>query len=75
MQTKSNSQILVAVAIVIGAIMICATLLALNVRTVYPMTDRQIQTEYLQLVQSGCTDVSITGGGLAAISCPLWVRP
>lgn len=75
MQSQSRSWWPVAGAIVIAAAMICATLVLLNLRTVYPMTDSQIQAKYLQLVQSGCTDVSITGGGLAAISCPLWVRP
>jgi len=55
--------------------MVCGTLLALNLRTTYPMTDRQIQTEYLQLLQSGCVAVPTAAGGIAALSCPLWVHP
>jgi hypothetical protein len=80
MQTQSKSWPLV-LAILIAALMLCATLLVLNLRRTYPFVDTTNNkllidnTVYLRLLSSGCTTVPTPAGGVAAVSCPLWVSP
>jgi hypothetical protein len=80
MQNQSK-QWPVAIAIVLAAAMICATLVVLNVRTIYPRIDVASNTlvmdngVYLRLLANGCTGVVNPAGGTTSVSCPLWVRP
>jgi hypothetical protein len=69
------------VAIVLAAVMICATLVALNLRVTYP-TEGMNSQAYGHLLASGCNGTGYLPGGMPgvapvamALSCPLWVRP
>lgn len=69
-----------AVAIIVAAVLVCATLVILNVRMTYPL--RGLGTDangpvYLRLLYSGCTPQYVGGTADApiSVSCPLWVRP
>jgi len=76
MQPKSSQSWPIAAAIVISAVLICATLVVLNVRQTYAITDPNVRgTQYLKLLQSGCVSIPLEGGGIAGVSCPLWIRP
>lgn len=68
MQTQSNH---VALAIVISALMVSGTLLALNLRTTVPVETISTNEHYVQLLYSGCT----RSADMLTLSCPLWVRP
>jgi len=78
MQSQSNSYVPLAIAIVIATALVCATLIALNLRTTYPITvivgkEPQALT---QLLSSGCTLMTVPDtGARVGLSCPLWVRP
>jgi hypothetical protein len=68
---------LLPAAIVLAAVMICATLLVLNLRVTYPVPDLNGQT-ITRLIEHGCTAVpfGISGNNATvAISCPVWLRP
>jgi len=79
MQPKSSQSWPIAAAIVIGALMICATLVVLNLRTTYPLiTNGQPMSAetFTKLMSSGCTLLTTPDtGGRFGLSCPLWVRP
>jgi hypothetical protein len=80
MQAKGTGLIALAAAIVLGAAMICATLVVLNVRVIYPRFDLATNTTvmddktYVQMLAKGCSQQLLPGGGNVSISCPLWVR-
>lgn len=68
----------VPLAIIIGAVLVCATLVVVNVRTSYPRRGMAPQV-YNQLLASGCTAQYEPGApGFApvavSVNCPLWVR-
>jgi hypothetical protein len=75
MQTQSKSWPLV-LAILIAALMVCATLLALNLHTTYRLQGMGSPT-YLHLLYSGCTPLVIPGppDSVVAVTCPLWINP
>lgn len=70
-----------AMAIVLSAVLICATLLALNLRQTYPLqafVGTSGGARYQQALNSGCTPQYLAptelGSTLYAVNCPLWVR-
>jgi hypothetical protein len=64
------------VTIMIAAVMVGAILLALNVRTTYSLSDRQVHIDYARLLEGGCeSSVYVNGNQPVAVDCPLWVRP
>jgi hypothetical protein len=72
MHTQGNSQIVLAAAIVIAAVMICATLLALNVRTTYDYNHGGLTyNQQDRLLSQGCRQEQ----QIWIYSCPLWAQP
>jgi hypothetical protein len=76
MHPQPTARLALPAAIVIAAVILSGTLLALNVRVSYPTQGMNSQT-YLRLTTSGCTEntSSLLNGAAIALSCPAWVRP
>lgn len=77
MQLNRSAALVLASGIVLAALLVCGTLVALNVRTTYPMTQVGKDGTWLRLLQKGCTlNYGPTPDPIAvAVSCPVWITP
>lgn len=71
MHIQTSGQWALAVAILVAAVMVCGTLLTLNLRTTVPVERVGTDANYLRLIYSGC----VRSADTITLSCPIWVQP